>query len=86
MGPSARNLPACFQPPELRALELTNAKMRGALCGAARIVMVAEVGVFCETRKDQPQQLKAASRVGSQAGMRSRETKVGCGYSTIFEN
>jgi hypothetical protein len=60
--------------------------MRGALCGVKRIVMVAEVGVFREAGKDQPQQPKAANRVGSQAGMRSRETKVVCGYSTIFEN
>jgi hypothetical protein len=67
-------------------LELANAKRREALCAGKRIVLVAEVGVFCEARKDQPQQLKAACRVGSQAGMRSRETKVDCGYSTIFEN
>jgi hypothetical protein len=67
-------------------LELANAKMREALCGRKRIVMVVEVGVFCEAGKDQPQQPKAASQVGSKTGMRSRETRVICGYSTIFEN
>jgi hypothetical protein len=67
-------------------LELGNAKMREALCAAKRINMVAEVGVFGEARKDQPQQPKAAGRVGSQAGMRSTATRVDWGYSTIFEN
>jgi hypothetical protein len=67
-------------------LELANAKMREALCGAMRIVMVAEVGVFSEARKDQPQQPEVASRVGTQAGVRSTATRVDGGYSTIFEN
>jgi hypothetical protein len=70
----------------LKVIELVTAKMRRALCGLMRIVTVAEVGVFCEWGKDQPQQPEATLRVGGQAGTRSRETRVDAGYSTIFEN
>jgi hypothetical protein len=70
----------------LRVIELANPEMHRALCGPAGIVSVAEAGVFCEGGKDQPQQPEATSRVGSQAGMRSIETRVDGGYSMIFEN
>jgi hypothetical protein len=62
VGPPQGIFPPVFNPPDLRVLELANAKMREALCGVKRIVMVVE------------------------AGMRSTETRVDGGYSTIFEN